>query len=439
MTYPETILTKPIRRCIMAFLFVVFFTVSPIIIFYTAGYRYDFKTHEVNQTGVLSIDVKPNETKVYLNDVLLKNNLPVYLPNRAPGTYTITLRAPGYKEWKKDVNIESKRTTYIKDVILFKESMPIQILTDFDKNIIDINNSFDGNYITLLTEEDGVFEIHLYDTKKEIINSLSRIKTINSPKINWSPFANYLTIETLSNKEYSLQILGASNEGNSQTYNYNTPIKYQWSKNTLTPSIFLSNDKEILLLTTNGQQNITTVSSTISNWYAENENSIWTYQNKTLSNGNKKYNIEDNNINIIDTNSNRIIYQTNHETKILKLDGNKITENYTLPTQQIIYNYETNEWITWSWWELWTIYNDGNTELLNRSGEKMTSLGPLDRYGVLFFANENKIKGFNPGYYVSHDLFSNAEIKKIFANIAERKIYFWGTVANKIGIFELEY
>ena len=78
---------------------------------YTAGYRYDWGNKKIVQTGVLSVDVEPDHADVYLNDVKITKNLPIYFPNRAPGTYEIKFLAPGYKEWKKDVTIESRRTT----------------------------------------------------------------------------------------------------------------------------------------------------------------------------------------------------------------------------------------------------------------------------------------------------------------------------------------
>jgi hypothetical protein len=439
MTYPKTILTRTVRRSIMAFLFIVFFTVSPIILLYTAGYRYDFKTHQIKQTGVLNIDAEPDNIKAYLDDVPLNKNLPIYLPNRAPGTYTIKLTAEGYRDWEKDINIESKRTTYIKDIILFKESVPVQILKNLDKRIIDLQGSFDGGYITILTEEDNIFETYIYNTENKNLTSLSRIKAIVKPKIDWSPFSNYLIIETVVNKKQSLQILDATNQDNSKVYTYTSPTEYQWAKNTFLPSIYLQTKETIQLLTTNGEQDISLVSSTISNWFAENQNNLWTYEGKILTNGDTKYNLEDDVINIIDINNSRIIYQANNETKIVKLDNDKITETHSLPTQQIIYNHSTNRWETWSWWELWTIHNNGNVELFNRSGEKMINVNPLDQHGVLLLSNESKITGLNPSYYISHELFSNGKIKKIFTNVAEREIYFWGTVANQTGIFELEY
>ena len=95
--------------------------------------------------------------------------------------------------------------------------------------------------------------------------------------------------------------------------------------------------------------------------------------------------------------------------------------------------------LEWSPWELWTIYPNGATALLNRTSDKINFVIPLDKYGLLLLASENKITGFNPGYYVTHELFSNGKIDSIGADITNRKIYFLGEVGQKRGVWELEY
>ena len=110
-----------------------------------------------------------------------------------------------------------------------------------------------------------------------------------------------------------------------------------------------------------------------------------------------------------------------------------------LPTQHVFFNNKTQEWLTWSWWELWTIYDNGTTTLLNRTSEKIHTTLPLDNHGVLLLASDKKMTGFNPGYYTSDELFNNGTINTIGANTEQRKIYFLGQVGQTQGLFELEY
>ena len=68
-------LTRRIRRIIMGLLFLSFFVMSPLIILYTAGYRYDITQHKIKQKGVLSVDIKPTDATVYLNNIKIDKKL----------------------------------------------------------------------------------------------------------------------------------------------------------------------------------------------------------------------------------------------------------------------------------------------------------------------------------------------------------------------------
>mgnify|MGYP007094908218 CR=1 FL=1 len=142
---------------------------------------------------------------------------------------------------------------------------------------------------------------------------------------------------------------------------------------------------------------------------------------------------------IIDVNQNRIILKTTDSIIIAKLDNFEIKNIQTLNTQKFYHNQNTGEWLTWSPWELWTIYENGDASLLNRTSNRIDEVLPLDEYGVVLLSSENKITGFNPGYYTEHELFKKGNIKNITVNLANRKIFFLGEVAGKSGLFELEY
>jgi len=136
MDYPKTNLNRRVRIIIMSFFIFSFFVISPIVISYTVGYRYDWKKREIRQTGVINIDIKPKDSSIYLNNIKINQTIPIKLNNRAPGIYNVKIQKEGYHDWIKDVNIESKKTTYIKDITLFKQSLPIKILEDIDPSNI---------------------------------------------------------------------------------------------------------------------------------------------------------------------------------------------------------------------------------------------------------------------------------------------------------------
>lgn len=446
MTYPQSKLTRPIRRAIMIFLIINFFLISPATILYTAGYRYDWKTGQIKQTGVISIDAEPRDAQVFLNNVQIKNRMPIRLTNRAPGTYRLKIEMPGYKNWEKDITVESKQTTYIKDVTLFKEALPIQIFDKTADNISQIYPSPNGKYSMILVEKNGIYEVDLVENGNDTHTSILRTKTDLKPDIAWSPFENFVLVKNEYDNKIEINIFNASNPDIGKTYTYpasNTTISYQWQKNTIIPSLYLKRGATISQITTNAERVIKYLPQA-DLWFVDDKENFWIYNqtdkkisqtdNETIS-----ITLTEATTKIIDINENRAILQTANKMQIVDIKDIKNPKTVSLFTQSLQYNQTVREWLTWSNSELWTIYEDGGTNLLNRTSEQIKFIRPLDEQGNFLIATPNSILAFNPGYYVTHELFSSGSIEQITANKKTRKLYFLGRVGNREGLFELEY
>ena len=121
MEYPGTKLTKPFRIFLLFFFIFLFCVLSPVIIMYTAGYRYDWQNGLLKETGAISIDIEPNDAVMLLNGVKITAKMPVRLNNIAPGKYNLRISADGYYDWVKDLEVKNKQTTYIKEIFLLKK------------------------------------------------------------------------------------------------------------------------------------------------------------------------------------------------------------------------------------------------------------------------------------------------------------------------------
>lgn len=398
---------------------------------YTAGYRYDFSTGQIQQTGVLSIDASPDDMQVFLNNVEIDKSMPIRLSNRAPGSYTLLLQKDGYQDWSKEISIESRRTTYVRDITLFKKTTPTKILSDLD-NITNLHTSFDGEYILVQTKNKNIVELYLYKTTTEDLTSIYR--ALENVEISWSPFANFFTIKTPT----SIQITNADSPDTTQTYDFTNNINnLQWSDNGSSPLLYIQNSNNINSINLNTKETISTLPFKTKTWYAEDNENIWHYNGEKIINEDKEYNLGNGVEKIININNDRIIYKTSKEIKIL--DFENLDNTHNINANNYFYNSHTNEWLIWSPWELWSVYENGHAELFDRTSEKIEFLNPLDRYGVLLLANENKITGFNPGYYITHELLSDGKIKQISTNPETRKIFFLGNYSGMDGVFELEY
>ncbi len=412
---------------IMFFLIACFCIVSPIIVLYTAGYRYDFASRQIKQTGVISIDIEPADASVFLNNVKINKKIPMRLINYAPGAYAVKFSKTGYYDWQKDITVESKKTSYLKNISLFLDSLPIKIFDDLKNPIVDFNPSSDGRYLLITTEKNKIFEIILADNDSGKISTIMRTQNKQAPMSVWSPFADFAVILTKTESGLnSLTPVNAEYPENSPSSTISAETKnWQWSKRNSFPALYF--------------QDKLSVSSTI--WFMDEESKIWTYdqKEKILKSPDMQLALRDEPEKIIELNKNFIILKTKNGFNIIRLDNWKIIEENQISAREIFYNQLTNEWLCWSQWELWTIYPNGRHTLLVRNGENISSVRPLDQYGVLLIASASQLAGFNPGYYTSQNLVKETKIKKATVYAAKRQIIFWGEVGKHEGLFELSY
>ena len=128
------------KKTILFFFLVFFFLFSSFgLIFYSQGYRFDFKTKKIVQTGGLFIKTNPAGAEIYLNNKFVKktnflfNSL--FLGNLLPGNYQIRIEKKGYHPWRKTLQIKETRVTEVKHVILFPQKIDFQHLESQIKKV----------------------------------------------------------------------------------------------------------------------------------------------------------------------------------------------------------------------------------------------------------------------------------------------------------------
>ena len=396
-------------------------------------------------TGVLSVDASPRDADVYLNGVHVAQKLPLRVTNRIPGAYNLRIEKIGYKSWEKNVDIKSRQTTYIKDIGLIKESLPVSLFLKNEKNIQSILPSSDGNYLLIISAQDQVNAIELYNTKTKEIQLISSFPLKTEYSVEWSPFDNSILIATKHETALSLMLLSAGNPKNSKTYEIQPGAgknRFQWQKNAIIPALFTRDGNYLVKITINEYEKKYKISD-YDNWYMDAKEKLWGGK------GNRIFMVyseepkdeiiipDGENINkIIDINEERGIIKSDKNIFVIPRDKEEKIE--TIEAESFIYNPGTKEWLAWSPWELWSIYEHGKPALLNRTGDNIISVFPLDAVGALLVVNKNGLTAFNPGYYVTQQLF-NGKILGSSANQEIKTIYFLGKVAEKEGLFELEY
>lgn len=118
---------KRTRRAVFLIFFIGFFVAAPLVVLYTAGYRYHFGTGRIVQTGVFSISSTPKAAAISLNGKRQRATTPALLKNVLPGDHRVRVEKDGYSAWEKTLTVESRTTTFADDIMLFLESEPLLV------------------------------------------------------------------------------------------------------------------------------------------------------------------------------------------------------------------------------------------------------------------------------------------------------------------------
>lgn len=111
------------RRLIYSLFFLAFFVSAPLLILYASGYRLDLNSWRISKVGALYIKTYPAGAKVYRNDVYTKRKTPTQLVNMPTGKQIISVIKDGYQTWSKTLRIEAGKTTFVEDIVLFKDNL----------------------------------------------------------------------------------------------------------------------------------------------------------------------------------------------------------------------------------------------------------------------------------------------------------------------------
>ena len=117
-----------IRRIILILFLLGFFIASPILIFYSSGYRYDFSKNKIVKTGSFYFSSIPAVAEIYLNNEDQQKKTPNRILYLLPNEYRIKIEKEGYFPWEKQLKIESRQTTFANAIRLFPKNEPKMLL-----------------------------------------------------------------------------------------------------------------------------------------------------------------------------------------------------------------------------------------------------------------------------------------------------------------------
>ena len=119
-------MTKKTRTILFFICLFLFALITPIIVLYSQGFRFDFDSKKITQTGGLFLKVEPKQAEVYLNGKLIKKTDFFFgsalIENLLPKEYKVEVKKEGYHSWEKNLEITEKLVTEAKNIFLFPEN-----------------------------------------------------------------------------------------------------------------------------------------------------------------------------------------------------------------------------------------------------------------------------------------------------------------------------
>ena len=225
----------PFHRRILPWLYVaIFLGVAPILIFYTAGYRYNSKKHQIERSGTLIVNTSPKGTRVFLDGHDTQEVSPITFQNITPGWHELRIEKSGYHTWQRTLNVRAEQVTFATDVWLWRQADPSLL---YNGTIRALRTDPTGQQMAIISSEatSSVFNIWTQDSgwqSHDILPNLS--PTSSAPlALQWRDDGQALVINGLDPLDTSWWVQSRNNEAASDILPSGI---YHWSQQELVGS-----------------------------------------------------------------------------------------------------------------------------------------------------------------------------------------------------------
>ncbi|MDD5749298.1 MAG: PEGA domain-containing protein [Patescibacteria group bacterium] len=121
-------MNKTLTRFVYSLFFLLFFIIAPIFTFYALGYRYDFKSGQLEKTGAFYIKSFPRGADIFIDNQKMARRTNTQITNLRSGNYQIKVSRANYVPWEKELPVVSGETTFAEDIVLFLQNRPKTLL-----------------------------------------------------------------------------------------------------------------------------------------------------------------------------------------------------------------------------------------------------------------------------------------------------------------------
>ena len=162
-------MTRRSRNIIFGILFISFLIIAPLTVFYSLGWRFDWETKKIVQTGIFYFKTWPKGSQVYINGEL-RDKTDIFfgsalIDNLMPGEYRIEIMRDGYHSWGKTLEIKRREVSEANNIVLIPKDPNFNVLVE---NVEDFFLSSDNNTVITKEKNDGYWSLKLYELKNGV-------------------------------------------------------------------------------------------------------------------------------------------------------------------------------------------------------------------------------------------------------------------------------
>lgn len=186
-------MSKSLRLFLFLLFFVAFLVSAPIVVLYTAGYRFDLTHGRIVHTAVLNITSEPRNAGVRVDGVAASDKTPAVLETILPGDHVIGLHKEGYLPWETTLSFESREARVIGPIILFLDEQS-EMRQTIDTTLMSIHEG--TNRFAYATQESSWLEVWAVDATTSETRLLMRLPyaTTSRYSFSWSTNGEYLAL-----------------------------------------------------------------------------------------------------------------------------------------------------------------------------------------------------------------------------------------------------
>lgn len=189
----ETDMSKSLRLFLFLLFLFAFLISAPIVVLYTAGYRFDLTHGRIVHTAVLNITSEPRNASVIVDGISFSDRTPAVLETILPGEHTVRLEKEGYLPWETVLNFESREALVMGPIILFLDTQP-ELRQTLEATIISVHEETDR--FAYATQESSWLEVWVVDVATAQTKLLMRLPyaATSSYALDWSANGTYLAL-----------------------------------------------------------------------------------------------------------------------------------------------------------------------------------------------------------------------------------------------------